>query len=503
MIKKILAIFILCISLVITGCTSSDLNIGVNVNKILNKLYNTVNNIDTIDNNYIVNPDISSTNQIQKSNIISSKNTLETNYIDNTNDKLNTSRSELIESLPFFKNRGPNETNSNLIYRFSEENFTPENLKYNPRYISTYNTSNTSENLNNYIYKIQKLYAISEDVVEANNMLNMYQKNTLTSINIIKEINNELINLNKQPSNQKVIAINNYLNDLKQTNNLLKDCNGDLNNEITNITSKTTTGITNSIEIINSNYIKILNQIDTRINYFENALTSLEQLKFIIEDSIAEIKSALNSENFTSNINTYKNKQENLNNESNNTENNALLDNINSEAVNPNSSNIDSYKPTNKNNSTTTTTPINESETNFISENNYNQDIENNNPNNNFNTTTKQLNNNLNKPTSQNNQNGIINENNINNANNNNNLYYYDNNGKLYNSKNNNYAFNNAKNNTNVDTYNYNTLVDIINQGTIDNGINSLTLLNKISLKPVMVNNNNNNELVDNKHEFK
>ena len=71
MIKKILAIFILCISLVITGCTSSDLNIGVNVDKILNKLYNTVNNIDTIDNNYIVNPDISSTNQIQKSKIIS------------------------------------------------------------------------------------------------------------------------------------------------------------------------------------------------------------------------------------------------------------------------------------------------------------------------------------------------------------------------------------------------------------------------------------------------
>lgn len=485
MIKKITIILILCVTILLTGCESNELNIGTNINNILTKLQNTVINIDTIDNNYILNPDMQQIKEVEKSNIISIENNTEVNY--NTTSESNTSslsKTELIENLPYFT-KNNNTSSSTMLYHFSEENFTPENLKYNPRYISTYNKNNTSQNLNNYIYKIQKLYAISEDVVEANNMLNMYQKNTISFISDIKQINNELIDLNRQPTNQKIMAINNYLNDLKQTTKRLKACNGDLNNEITNIISKNT-GIINSIEIMNSNYIKILNHIDTRINYFENALTSLEQLKFIIEDSIIELKSELNSENNNSNINTYKTTNTKHNDiKTNDSENNLLENNFDSIA----NTNIDTYKDS-SNNQLTETEIINTQ--NYNSDKSATQNYENNSrnnintPQNNTETSFNKITNSSTNNTTRNNQNGIINENNINNENNQ--LYYYDNEGNLYNSKNNNYAFNNAQNNTNVDTYDYNSLIDVINRGTIDNGINTLKLLNKITLKPVMVN---------------
>ena len=45
------------------------------------------------------------------------------------------------------------------------------------------------------------------------------------------------------------------------------------------------TGITHSLDITNSNYLRILNQIDTRISYHESAIATLEQVKYLLQDA--------------------------------------------------------------------------------------------------------------------------------------------------------------------------------------------------------------------------
>ena len=178
--------------------------------------------------------------------------------------------------------------NTKVYYYYEEQNFTPENLKYNPRYISNYNQLNTSTDLNNYVIKIQKLYAMTADVVEANNTLHEFKDNLLNTISTTKHINNQYKNINIVPPTHQIQAIKNYLKDLETTTKRIKDANGDLNNEINNINNSSSLGVSSSVDVINSNYIRILNHLDTRITYHESALSTLEQLRYLLIDAIDE-----------------------------------------------------------------------------------------------------------------------------------------------------------------------------------------------------------------------
>ena len=70
----------------------------------------------------------------------------------------------------------------------------------------------------------------------------------------------------------------------KTTIKNLRNTNGTLTNEINKISS-TNTGLAQSIDTASSNYLKILNQIDTRISYHENAIATLEQIKYLLQDA--------------------------------------------------------------------------------------------------------------------------------------------------------------------------------------------------------------------------
>ena len=428
-------------------------------------------------------------------------------------------------------------SNPKVLYYYVEENFTPDALRYNPRYVTSYDSDNTSTQLNSYIYKVQKLYAISEDVLEANNTLSNYKANLLSKIDEVKSINNDLKTYSTLPSQQKIYALNNYVQDINTTTKRLRACNGQLNNEIVNISNNSQTGLTTSIDIMNSNYLKILNHIDTRINYHENALATLDQLKYLLQDIISELQEN-NTDNKIVNIDSYKNNNDisdetNLDNDNLNNnysinstqtdiidDENILNDNnektddydideqyiIEDNNKNNSISNVDTYKSDstfenetidNNNNVTENNHTIQDNETlndansEMSTQHNYDEQI----ISNGYNTT--EFNNGVN-------ENSVINQNNLNNDNTNN-IYYYDNNGNLFNARNNEYLFNSNKNNGNVDTYNYNTLVDIINRGTIDNGINKLSATSEIFKEPVMVNtsdSNNENTLIENEEKL-
>lgn len=170
------------------------------------------------------------------------------------------------------------------FYFYSEERFNPDILRYRPRFINNVNYETANNNIERYIEKLQKLYTMTADVVEANNTLANYKVVILDDIDEARRLNDCILTGSCIPTPNQRKALDNYILDIRNTINRLRDCNGDLTNEINKISSSNT-GISHSIDVTNSNYLRILNQIDIRISYHENAIATLEQIKYILEDA--------------------------------------------------------------------------------------------------------------------------------------------------------------------------------------------------------------------------
>lgn len=224
---------------------------------------------------------------------------------DNTDDKANnnTNTDNIVRFKPY-----------KVIY-YSESSFTPDLLKYNPRFINSINYDSANSTLNKYVEKLQKLYAMTADVVQANNTLANYKVVILDNIHDAKELNECILNGNCTPNANQVSALNNYIEDIKTTIKNLRNTNGTLTNEINKISS-TNTGLAQSIDIANSNYLKILNQIDTRISYHENAIATLEQIKYLLQDAqnnngVTIVEDLNNNTNITTDVNSSNNAPDN------------------------------------------------------------------------------------------------------------------------------------------------------------------------------------------------
>lgn len=238
---------------------------------------------------------------ISDSNLSNSDNTMNNNSTDtdvvlddSTNNK-NTNTDSIVRFEPY-----------KVIY-YSESSFTPDLLKYNPRFINSINYDSANNTLSKYVEKLQKLYAMTADVVEANNTLANYKVVILDNIHDAKELNECVLNGNCTPNANQVSALNNYIEDIKTTIKNLRNTNGTLTNEINKISSNNT-GLAQSIDIANSNYLKILNQIDTRISYHENAIATLEQIKYLLQDAqnnngVTVVENLNNNTNVTTDIN--------------------------------------------------------------------------------------------------------------------------------------------------------------------------------------------------------
>ena len=318
---------------------------------------NIIDRLTTISNN---NKNINS-NTINNvsSNTLDENNTLDDTIVDNNNLDLinnstdNTSNNQTNES-----------TNTNKNYEFiiyTEETFIPEQIKYNPRYVNNYDVQNANEHINRYIGKLQKFYAISTDVLEANNTLSNYKLSVLSNIDETNTLNNNIINGTYTPNEQQIIALNNYISDIKNTINNLKNCNGKLVKEINSIPN--TNSLTTSIEVINSNYVKLLNHIDTRISYHENALATLEQIKYLISD-MSNNNNNPSIDNNTDNIvndNVVIDNDTSDNVVTNNTDiDNSEIYNQNENILDNNTTNIDTITDENIINNSSTETNVND-----------------------------------------------------------------------------------------------------------------------------------------------
>lgn len=298
------------------------------------------------------------------------------------------------------------------VYYFTQESFTPNHLRYQPRYVNEYNENNINDQIETYLFKIQKLYAMTEDSIEANSILAECKNSVLDCIQEIKDLNNCILNGTCDPSTQQLEALNNYIDDIKTTISRLKNCNGDLNKEVNNINSTSNSSIVSGLDVLNSRYLKLLNHIDTRIAYHKSAIATLEQIKYLLEDSvngttineqeilsivndsqlensdknqikeiidnIQDEKNLQNTNNTTSDTNTNSNVTNNdkIDNNGNNVDNNSNIYDNNSSIIDANTStsNNENLNDFSQNSSTTIeNNGTNSNEDNLISNNNINK----------------------------------------------------------------------------------------------------------------------------------
>ncbi len=315
--KKLLSLLLIICSFFafFTGCSQKDesMAIGKDINKNLNKLGSIVTKLDTIDTNYIQNPDfVSGSNTNKNINTYVLAFNEDENALDTVNTQISavegldtsvnlineTSNIEYVSDNQspeiIIDNTTQNETvlderennNSNTkFYFYTRESFEPIKLKYKPRYVNQYNETDINEQIVNYLYKVQKLYAMTEDAIEANNILNNCKFTLLESVNDVKSLNECIMDGSCKPSIQQIQALQNYLLDIKNTIKNFKDCNGDLTDEVNNISGNPPTSIATSVDVINSNYMRLINHLDTRISYHESAIATLEQMKYLLNEA--------------------------------------------------------------------------------------------------------------------------------------------------------------------------------------------------------------------------
>ena len=210
--SKVLITAIVGGAILLAGCTNnlSPASVSKNLTHNLNVLSSTVKNLDTINNSYLSNPDIYpiSNNTIKASNMALSNivpvrtetRKIATLSLDNesTNlDNINKENTELTN----------NNTTNNFYYDVKP-------IKYNPRYLQDISALENGDYLSNYISKVKTLYAITSDVIEANDALSDCKNYVLNYVVEIKDLNKEIENGTFEPSNQQISALNNYIGDI-------------------------------------------------------------------------------------------------------------------------------------------------------------------------------------------------------------------------------------------------------------------------------------------------
>lgn len=225
---------------------------------------------------------------IKTQNIVTTDNLDAINTNDTTdNETNNETTTDETQETDNETNETENDKNPNVrLFYFTKESFSPYQLKYQPRYVNQYNEDNINTQIEAYLFKVQKLYAMTEDSIEANSILSECKEHVIECIGEIRELNNCIINGSCEPSTQQLEALNNYIQDLKVTISRLKNCNGELTKEVNNINSSNGSSIISSVDILNSRYIKLLNHIDTRITYHKSAIATLEQIKYLLDDTV-------------------------------------------------------------------------------------------------------------------------------------------------------------------------------------------------------------------------
>lgn len=268
------------------NCTSKNKSLITN-QETLNKLKQISSNNEKLNIEFLSTKN--SNNDISDSYIDVIDNNIQEDNNNNTSDTSNNTLNNIdnpTNNSSSTNNNTSEDTSNNTIkyYYYSEESFNPEFLKYKPRFINNINHISANTNLENYVEKLQKLYTMTADVVEANNTLKNFKIVILDDISEAKELNECILSGNCTPNQNQINALSNYIDDIKMTIENLRNCNGNLTSEINKIANRNT-GISNSIDVTNSNYLRILNQIDTRISYHENAKATLEQIKFLLQDA--------------------------------------------------------------------------------------------------------------------------------------------------------------------------------------------------------------------------
>ncbi|MEG1499729.1 MAG: hypothetical protein RR400_01480 [Clostridia bacterium] len=246
---KITAAVSLCLFLAGCGASPQAL-ISKNLANNIDKLSSTVNSVETIKNDDIIIAAIAPESLTAEQSNVRRISTKETISRGNTTF----------------------ESNNNFIY----DNIVSS---YLPRYQNIDNFSN--ENLQTHMQNLANIYAISTDILTANNNSCNIKNQIIECCTQIKELCKQIKSSKIKLDMGQLNAINDLIANVNLTTNRINMTRTETNNEVNSVKNSLPLYYKNTDEL-NGKYTRLLNCLDTRNSYYNNALATICQIKNII-----------------------------------------------------------------------------------------------------------------------------------------------------------------------------------------------------------------------------
>lgn len=262
--KKFLGIISICLTLILSiglaGCGANEQTLSYSLEYNMNKLTEILSTTEEVETEQLVVPELYSFETVATKT--SAKPVL---------NKKVANKTKTISNISNVKKIGP--------ASLSIEN--EKKINYVPKRASSVNYENA--NYKSYMGKVEDLYIMVNDAVYANETIKECRENIFSYCQILNEIARKIKTKELEVSQEQIDSCNKLLKELGRSVNKITDTRNDVAKSCKTFAEKRS--LDNGIDTVSSNYVTLLNCLDTRITDYENILTLLGQIQCILTDT--------------------------------------------------------------------------------------------------------------------------------------------------------------------------------------------------------------------------
>lgn len=284
--------FTLILTLAMAGCGQNNKTLSYTLEYNMNKLEDVLNTTTEADNADLVIPEIysledqESSKNLTEANTVSARNATPLKRISNPSraqgNKVPNIKRQIVNNNEISETNNAY-NNNKAILNVSQTNNLPGSTarKYVPKRISNINFSNS--NLVTYLEKVEDLYVMVNDAVYTNETIKECKENIYSYCEILKELARKIKSGEIEVTKEQISSCNSLLKELGKSINKVTDTRNDVYN--TCRTFAKNKSFSNGVDTVSSNYITLINCLDSRITEYQNILTILGQMQCILTDT--------------------------------------------------------------------------------------------------------------------------------------------------------------------------------------------------------------------------
>ena len=237
----------------------------------MNKLTDVLNDTKEANNNDLIVPELYSLEEeeTKKENNVS---TISNKRFANKSKNSQTSNFRNPKKLPL---------KENLVRTSAPVSKSASKQNYVPKRISSINYDNS--NYTTYLGKVEDLYVMINDAVYANETIKECKENIFSYCQILNEIAKKIKSGELEVSKDQIASCNKLLKELGRNINKITDTRNEVSKNCKTFAENRS--LNNGIDTISSNYVGLINCLDTRITDYENILTLLGQIQCVLTDT--------------------------------------------------------------------------------------------------------------------------------------------------------------------------------------------------------------------------